>query len=99
MAFSPHTLSCVSSDKERPLSGAVNKAKQLGVQFIDPVEIITCDTHGYNYYNPRHDVGFRIQDGAIHPSEGKIDIEFGVAMYGPFKLADGISVRRVSPVV
>ena len=28
-----------------------------------------------------------------------IKIEFGVAMYGPFKLADERSVRRVSPVV
>ena len=44
-------------------------------------------------------MGLRIPEGAILPTEGKIDIEFGVAMYGPFKLADGRSVRRVSPVV
>ena len=83
----------------RPLSTAVNRANQLGVQFIDPVEIISCDTFGCNYYNPRHDVGVKIPEGAILPSEGKIDIEFSVAMYGPFKLSDGTSVRRVSPVV
>ena len=89
----------VSSDERRLLSSSVNKAKQLGVQFIDPVEIISCDTHGCDYYNPRHDVGLRIPEGAILPSEGKIEIEFGVAMYGPFKLSDGRSVRRVSPIV
>ena len=60
---------------------------------------MSCDTHGCDYYNTRHDVGLKIPEGAIPPSEGIIDIEFGVAMYGPFKLADGISVRRVSPVV
>ena len=41
----------------------------------------------------------RIPEGAIQRSEGTIDIEFGVAMYGPFRLSDGRSVRRVSPVV
>ena len=87
------------ADEGRPLSSAVNKAIQLGVQFIDPVEIISCDTHGCDYYNPRHDVGLKIPEGAMLPSGGKINIEFGVAMYGPFKLSDGISVRRVSPVV
>ena len=76
----------------------MNKAIQLGVRFIDPIEIITCDTHGCDYYNTRHDVEIRIPEGAIAPSEGKINIEIGVAMYGPFKLSDGIS-RRVSPVV
>ena len=88
-----------STGKVRPLSTAVNKAKQLGVQFIDPVEIISCDTHGCEYYNPRHDVQLRIPEEAILPSEQSIDIEFGVAMYGPFELVDGISVWRVSPVV
>ena len=85
----------------RSLKSGVIKAHQLGVdiQFIDPVEIISCDTLGCDYYNTRHDVGLRIPEGAIVPSEGKIDIEFGVAMYGPFKLADGMSVRRVSPVL
>ena len=41
----------------------------------------------------------RIPKGAIQRSEGTIHIEFGVAMYGPFRLADGRSVKRVSPVV
>ena len=71
----------------------------MGVQFIDPVEIISCDTLGCNYYNTRHGVGLVIPEGAILPSDGRIDIEFGVAMYGPFKLADRRSVRRVSPIV
>ena len=40
-----------STVEERPLPRAANKAKQLGVQFIDPVEIISCDTRGCDYYN------------------------------------------------
>ena len=74
-------------------------SKELCVQFIDPIEIISCDTLGCDYCNSRHDVRLRIPEGAIPPSEGVIDIEFGVSMYGPFTLADGTSVRRVSPVV
>ena len=73
-----------------------NKGIQLGFQFIDPVEIIPCDKYGCDYYNSRHDVELRIPEGAILPSDGMIKIEFGVAMYGPFKLSVG---RRVSPVV
>ena len=89
----------VSTAEVRPISSATNKASQLGLQLIDPVEIIPCDTHGCDYYNSRHDVGLRIPEGAILPNERKVNIEFGVAMYGPFKLDDGVSVRRVSPVV
>ena len=80
-------------------TSAVKKAIQLGVQFIDPVEIISCDAHGCNYYNCRHDVEIKIPEGAIQPSEGKINVEFAVAMYGPFKISDGESVERVSPFV
>ena len=86
----------VCTNELRP-SGVI-KAKQLGVQFIDPVEVICCDTLGYDYCNSSHDVRLRIPEGAILPGEGIVNIEFGVAMYGPFKLSDG-SVRRVSPVV
>ena len=89
----------ISTVEERPLPRATNKASQLGVQFIDPVEIISCDTLGCNYYNTHHGVALVIPEGAILPSDGRIDIEFGVAMYGPFKLSDGRSVRRVSPIV
>ena len=87
----------VSTNEAKP--SVLNKAIQLGVQFIDPVESISCGTHGCDYYNSRHDVEIRIPEGAILPSEGAIDINIGVAMYGPFKLEDGISLRRVSPVV
>ena len=83
----------------RPLSSAVTKAIKLGVQFIDPVEILSCDTCGCDYYNSRHDVEVRIPQGAILPCEGKVNIEFGVAMYGPFTISDEKSVRRVSPIV
>ena len=83
-----------------PSSAAVRKAIQLGVQFIDPIEIITCDTCGCDYHNGRHDVRINIPEGAIPPSDGKISIEFGVAMYGPFKPSDELGVkRRVSPIV
>ena len=77
----------------------MRKAIQLGVEFTDPVEIISCDTHGRDYYNIMHDVGLRIPERAILPSDGMIKIGFGVAMYGPFKLSDEKSVKRVSPVV
>ena len=97
--FSLHTHGHVSTDEVNILSSAVNEAKELGVQFIDPVETIICDTHGHEYYNTRHDVGVRIPEAAILPSDGMIKIEFGVAMYGPFKITDRAGLKRVSPVV
>ena len=36
--------------------------------------ILSCDTNGCDHYNPRHDVGFRIPEGPILPSEGKIEL-------------------------
>ena len=99
MFSSVQNVLCMSADEMEPFSSAVKKASQLGVQFIDPIEIISCDTRGCEYYNPRHDVEVRIPEGAIPPSDGIIKIEFGVAMYGPFRLTDGISLRRVSTVV
>ena len=77
----------------------MENANQFNIPFVDPVEIISCDADGCDYYNARHDVGLRIPKGAISPSEGKIGIEFGVATYGPFTLSDGISVKIVSPIV
>ena len=97
--FSLHTHDHVSTDEVNIFSSAVNKAKQLGVQFIDPVETIMCDTHGCDYYNTRHDVEVMIPEAAILPNDGMIKIEFGVAMYGPFKITDGAGVKRVSPIV
>ena len=98
MLLSKH-MAIISIDEVNSLSSTVTKANKLGVQFIDPVEIVSCDTLGRDYYNTRHDVGVRIPNGAILPSDGMIKIEFGVAMNGPFKLSDEKSVRRVSPVV
>ena len=51
-----------------------------------------------NISHTRHYVGVTIPQGAVLPSEGRIDIEFGVGMHGRFNVSDGISVRRVSPI-
>ena len=85
-----------STNEVKPLLSEGIKVSQLGIEFVD---IISCDTRGCKYYNSSHDVGVMIPPGAVLPSEGRIDIEFGVGMHGPFKLADGRSVRRVSPIV
>jgi len=71
-------------------------ADQLNIPFIDPIEVLSCDTLG-GFYN-KHDVELMIPKGAVLPLE-EISIEFGVSMYGPFKIADERSVKRVSPVV
>ena len=86
----------VSTNEVKPLLSEGIQGSQLGIQFVD---IISCDTRGCDYYNSSHDVGVTIPQGAILPSKGRIDIEFGVGMHGPFKQSDGISVRRVSPIV
>ena len=82
-----------STDERRPLRPV---ADQLNIPFIDPIEVLSCDTLG-GFYN-KHDIEIMIPKGAVLPGE-KVSIEFGVSMYGPFKIADGISVKRVSPVV
>ena len=85
-----------STNEVKPLLSEGIQVSQLGIEFVD---IISCDTRGCDYYNSSHDVGVTIPQGAVLPCEGRIDIEFGVGMHGPFKLADGRSVRRVSPIV
>ena len=87
-----HTYHHSFTDQLRPLPllSAVNNAKQLSVQFIDTVEIISCDALGCDYYNPRYSVGLRTSEGAIL-SSGGIYLACGTYMF-----ADGVSVRRVS---
>ena len=38
-----------------------------------------------NITHSRHDVGVTVSQGAVLPSEGRIDIEFGVGMHGRFR--------------
>lgn len=89
----PFLLLVFSTDERRPLPTV---ADQLNIPFVDPIEILSCDTLGGSY--KKHGVQLMIPKGAVLPGE-KVSIEFGVTMYGPFKIADRVSVKRVSPVI
>ena len=55
----------------------------ISVPFLDPVEVLVCDSFGCEYWNPKHDIKLKIPDGAI-PSGLVAHIEIAVALYGPF---------------
>ena len=66
------------------------------VPYMDPVEVVMCDSTGGVYYDSTHDFGFAIPEGAI-PEGDSIDIEVGVTLTGPFVFPQGS--KPVSPIV
>ena len=66
------------------------------IPYIDPVEIVKCDSAGGLFYSSTHDFGFAIPEGAI-PECDSINIEVGVTLTGPFDIPQGS--KPVSPIV
>ena len=66
------------------------------VPYMDPVEIVMCDSTGGVFYSSTHDFGFAIPEGAILEGES-INIEVGVTLTGPFDFPQGS--KPVSPIV
>ena len=59
----------------------------ISVPFLDPVEVLMCDSFGCEYWNPKHDIKLKIPDGAIPPGL-IVHIEIAVALYGPFLFSE-----------
>ena len=66
------------------------------VPYMDPVEVVVCDSTGGIFYSSTHDFGFTIPEGAI-PEGEPINIEVGVTLTGPFDFPKGS--KPVSPIV
>jgi len=66
------------------------------VPYMDPVEIVKCDSAGGLFYSSTHDFGFAIPESAI-PEGESISIEVGVTLTGPFDFPQGS--KPVSPIV
>ena len=66
------------------------------VPYVDPVEIVKCDSTGGVFYSSTHHFGFTIPEGAI-PEGDSISIEVGVTLTGPFDFPQGC--KPVSPIV
>ena len=66
------------------------------IPFIDPLEVIQCDSRGQIYHNPSHDIMIKFPERAI-PEGETIKITIGVTLSGPFDLPEG--TRPVSPIV
>jgi len=66
------------------------------VPYMDPVEVVMCDSKGGVFYSSTHDFGFAIPEGAI-PEGDSINIEVGVTLTGPFDFPQGS--KPVSPIV
>jgi len=68
----------------------------LSVPYMDPVEVVICDSKGGVFYSSTHDFGFAIPEGAI-PEGDSINIEVGVTLTGPFDFPQGS--KPLSPIV
>ena len=66
------------------------------VPYVDPVEIVKCDSTGGVFYSSTHHFGFTIPEGAI-PEGDSISIEVGVTLTGRFDFPQGC--KPVSPIV
>ena len=66
------------------------------IPYMDPVEVVMCDSTGGLFYNSTHNFGFAIPEGAITEGDS-INIEVGVTLTGPFDFPQGS--KPVSPIV
>ena len=64
-------------------------------EWFDHITTLTCTCDGITFHNDHHEFGLEIPKGAI-PKEESINIDIGVALYGPFKYPNGL--RPVSPI-
>ena len=66
------------------------------VPFVDPIDVLRCDSRGKEFTNSDHDITLRVPPGAI-PDGVTVHIETGVTLYGPFQFPPG--TRPISPIV
>jgi len=67
-----------------------------GVEFIDPIVTIPCDSNGGEYQSEDHDFKIVIPKGAIK-KRTTTQLQVGVTMQGPFDTPDQTAV--ISPIV
>ena len=72
------------------LPNALHSLPESRTKFIDPVEIIHCDSSGGIYHNPLHGITIRIPEEAI-PYGEQLEMSTGVCLYGNFSFIDGFS--------
>ena len=66
------------------------------VPFVDPIDVLKCDSSGRTFTNVDHDISLRVPPGAI--ADGvTVHIEVGVTLHGPFQFPPG--TRPISPII
>ena len=66
------------------------------VPIVSPVEILTCNSLGGEYYSSDHGIILRIPESAIPPGL-TVHLEVAMALYGPFQFPDGSC--PISPIL
>ena len=69
-----------------------------GIHFVDSLDVITCGPAGGVFHSKSNNVTIIFPEGAV-PSSNRIEIEFGVALLGPFDMPSNAEMRPVSPFV
>ena len=69
-----------------------------GIHFIDSLEVITCGQPGGVFHSKFNDVTITIPEGAIPSDVHSVNLEFGVALLGPFDMPSN-EMKPVSPFV
>lgn len=67
------------------------------VKFVEPLSVFSCGHSGGVFHSKSNDVTITIPEGAIPSGVSHANIEFGVALVGPFDMPQG-NVEGVIPV-
>ena len=86
----PHTT--------RSPSSSCSGADLSGVHFIDSLEVIACGQPGGVFHSKSNNVTITIPEGAIPSDLHVVNIEFGVALLGPFDMPSS-DMKPVSPFI
>ena len=69
-----------------------------GVHFVDSLEVITCGSPGGVFHSKTNNVTITFPEGAIPSDVHSVNVEFGVALLGPFDMPSS-DIKPVSPFI
>ena len=79
-------------------SASISGVDLSGVHFVDSLKVIACGPEGGVFHSKSNNVTITFPKGAIPSGMHFVNIEFGVALLGPFDMADHDSCGDMNPV-
>ena len=92
------SASSVHSVHELQPHSYIMPKQQSDIPFIEPLQVLRCDSSGGMFSSKSHEIDVYIPEGAVN-SGSSLNLEFGITLHGPFAFAKDAKMKPVSPIV